>query len=103
MYIIYIYVFFKGTATTSIYTYGHTLSRHDALPSLFGQGHRASADCQAFYLGGPGEAGGAVNAHYGRDPVVKIYTTITDRYAPLHKTVIAGTAGEAIHEIGRAS
>src|SRR3546814_7474435 len=51
------------------------------------------------YLGGPGEAGGAVNAHYGRDPVVKIYTTITDRYAPLHQTVIAGTAGEAIHAL----
>src|SRR3546814_15671789 len=25
-------VFFKGTATTVIYTYGHTLSLHDALP-----------------------------------------------------------------------
>src|SRR3546814_4579311 len=36
---------------------------------------------------------------YGRDPVVKIYTTITDRYAPLHQTVIAGTAGEAIHAL----
>src|SRR3546814_20587072 len=24
--------FFKATATTEIYTYGHTLSRHDALP-----------------------------------------------------------------------
>jgi len=31
--------------------------------------------------------------------VVKIYTTITDRYAPLHQTVIAGTAGEAIHAL----
>nr|WP_272800877.1 Tn3 family transposase [Sphingobium sp. AntQ-1] len=37
--------------------------------------------------------------HYGRDPIVKIYTTITDRYAPLHQTVIAGTAGEAIHAL----
>src|SRR3546814_5705240 len=67
----------------------------EPIAAWFGQGHRASADGQAFYLGGPGEAGGAVNAHYGRDPVVKIYTTITDRYAPLHQTVIAGTAGEA--------
>src|SRR3546814_8954184 len=32
-------------------------------------------------------------------PVVKIYTTITDCYAPLHQTVIAGTAGEAIHAL----
>src|SRR3546814_1170978 len=47
----------------------------EPIAAWFGQGHRASADGQAFYLGGPGEAGGAVNAHYGRDPVVKIYTT----------------------------
>ena len=71
----------------------------EPIAAWFGQGHRASADGQAFYLGGPGEAGGAVNAHYGRDPMVKIYTTITDRYAPLHQTVIAGTAGEAIHAL----
>lgn len=69
------------------------------LSSWFGEGWRASADGQAFHLGGAGEAGGQVNAHYGRDPVVKIYTTITDRYAPLHQTVIAGTAGEAIHAL----
>jgi len=71
----------------------------EPIAAWFGQGRRASADGQAFYLGGPGEAGGAVNAHYGRDPVIKIYTTITDRYAPLHQTVIAGTAGEAIHAL----
>lgn len=68
----------------------------ESIAAWFGRGHRVSADAQAFYLGGPGDAGGAVNAHYGRDPVVKIYTTITDRYAPLHQTVIAGTAGQAI-------
>lgn len=71
----------------------------EPLSAWFGDGVRASADGQAFYLGGPGEAGGKVNAHYGRDPIVKIYTTITDRYAPLHQTVIAGTAGEAIHAL----
>jgi hypothetical protein len=68
----------------------------EPLAAWFGPGHRASADGQAYCLGGAGEAGGTINAHYGRDPVVKIYTTITDRYAPLHQTVIAGTAGEAI-------
>lgn len=71
----------------------------EPLSAWFGEGWRASADGQAFYLGGPGEAGGAVNAHYGRDPIVKIYITITDRYAPLHQKVIAGTAGEAIHSL----
>ena len=71
----------------------------EPLSAWFGDGFRASADGQAFNLGGPGAAGGLVNAHYGRDPIVKIYTTITDRYAPLHQTVIAGTAGEAIHAL----
>lgn len=71
----------------------------EPMASWFGEGWRASADGQAYYLGGAGEAGGQVNAHYGRDPIVKIYTTITDRYAPLHQTVIAGTAGEAIHAL----
>lgn len=71
----------------------------EPMAAWFGEGWRASADGQAYYLGGAGEAGGLVNAHYGRDPIVKIYTTITDRYAPLHQTVIAGTAGEAIHAL----
>ena len=70
-----------------------------AVGRLVQSGSQRAADGQAFYLGGPGEAGGVVNAHYGRDPVVKIYTTVTDRYAPLHQTVIAGTAGEAIHAL----
>src|SRR3546814_12384140 len=29
---VYIFFFFNETATTEIYTYGHTLSLHDALP-----------------------------------------------------------------------
>ena len=71
----------------------------EPLAEWFGGGVRASGDGQAFNLGGPGEADGQVNAHYGRDPIVKIYTTITDRYAPLHQTVIAGIAGEAVHTL----
>jgi TnpA family transposase len=38
-----------------------------------------------------------VNAHYGRDPIIKLYTHISDRYAPFHVKVITGTSGEAIH------
>lgn len=71
----------------------------EPMSAWFGEGWRASADGQHYHFGGPGEAGGQVNAHYGRDPIVKIYTTITDRYAPLHQTVIAGTAGEAVHAL----
>jgi TnpA family transposase len=69
----------------------------EPVAAWFGPGHRASADGQATSVAP--EAGGTINAHYGRDPLVKIYTTITDRYAPLHQTVIAGTAGEAIHAL----
>ena len=71
----------------------------EPLAAWFGEGWRANADGQAYYLGGPGEAGGSVNAHYGRDPMVKIYTTVTDRYAPLGQTLIAGTASEAVHAL----
>src|SRR3546814_11353275 len=38
----------------------------EPIAAWLGQGHRASADGHAFYLGGPGEAGGAVNAQIGR-------------------------------------
>jgi TnpA family transposase len=34
---------------------------------------------------------------YGRDPIIKLYTHISDRYAPFHVKVITGTSGEAIH------
>lgn len=71
----------------------------EPVAAWFGDGWRASADGQHYHLGGPGTARGAVNAHYGREPIVKIYTTITDRYAPLHQTVVAGTAGEAVHAL----
>src|SRR3546814_20250079 len=40
MYFVYFFFFFNDTATTEIYTYGHTLSLHDALPIL---GERAGA------------------------------------------------------------
>ena len=63
----------------------------------FGTGQVSSSDGQHFYLDGEGETGGKVNAHYGRDPIVKLYTHISDRYAPFHVKVITGTAGEAIH------
>ncbi len=73
-----------------------TLHREPAA-AWFGTGQVSSSDGQHFYLGGEGEIGGAVNAHYGRDPIIKLYTHITDRYAPFHVKVITGTSGEAIH------
>jgi TnpA family transposase len=40
---------------------------------------------------------GAFAGGYGRDPIIKLYTHISDRYAPFHVKVITGTSGEAIH------
>jgi TnpA family transposase len=69
----------------------------ESAAAWFGTGQVSSSDGQHFYLGGEGETGGAVNARYGRDPIIKLYTHISDRYAPFHVKVITGTSGEAIH------
>ena len=70
---------------------------NEPVAASFGAGHVSTSDGQHFYLGGEGEAAGEVNAHYGRDAIVKLYTHISDRYAPFHVKVITGTSGEAIH------
>jgi TnpA family transposase len=70
----------------------------EPLAAWFGSGHRASADGQAYYRRCRRSRRNGQRTLRSR-PVVKIYTTITDRYAPLHQTVIAGTAGEAIHAL----
>jgi TnpA family transposase len=70
---------------------------NEAVAAAFGTGHMSTSDGQHFYLGGEGEAAGEVNAHYGRDAIVKLYTHISDRYAPFHVKVITGTSSEALH------
>src|SRR3546814_11128757 len=41
------FFFFKDTATTEIYTYGHTLSLHDALPISWTSANAASSGASA--------------------------------------------------------
>src|SRR3546814_18510838 len=41
------YFFFNDTATTEIYTYGHTLSLHDALPICLAVRQASEAPCRA--------------------------------------------------------
>jgi hypothetical protein len=48
----------------------------------FGSGQVSSSDGQHFYLGGEGETGGNVNARYGRDPIIKLYTLGSLRAVP---------------------
>ena len=40
-------------------------------------------------------AAGAINAKYGTDPGQKIYTHVSDQYAPFHSQLISATAAEA--------
>jgi TnpA family transposase len=44
-----------------------------------------------------GRKGGQGQQHYGNDPIIKLYTHITGRYAPFHVKIIAATASEAAH------
>jgi TnpA family transposase len=68
------------------------------LAAAFGDGTASSSDGQLFPTAGRGEAAGTINARAGREPVVSVYTHISDRYAPFHAEAIAA-AGEAAHVI----
>jgi TnpA family transposase len=63
----------------------------------FGYGGTSSSDGQFFKAGGHGEARADYNAKYGSEPGVKVYTHVSDRYAPFHTKVIAANASEAAH------
>src|SRR3546814_17978542 len=54
----FIFVFFTDTATTDIYTYGHTLALHDALPIDFGGRRRRFGGHFARSAGGERQGGG---------------------------------------------
>ena len=68
------------------------------LAAHFGGADVSSSDGQHFPTGGPGEAVGAVNTHYGRDATTLLYTHVTARHAPFH-TVAIPPSGEAAHVI----
>lgn len=70
--------------------------RH-ALSALWGRGTTSSSDGQYFRAGGRAGAGGDINAKYGIDPGVVLYTHVSDHYSPFHTKVISATASEAPH------
>ena len=72
------------------------LQQKTPLTEVFGGGTMSSSDGQNFYLGRPGEAVSSVNTRYGRDPAIKLYTHLSDRYAPLHVKVIAATGRQQV-------
>ena len=70
---------------------------HHRLPFArhWGDGTASSSDGQ-FFRAGRDRAGAAeVNAKYGGEPGVKIYTHLSDHFASFHSRVISATAGEA--------
>ena len=61
----------------------------------WGDGTTSSSDAQQFSVGGRSASIGQVNAHYGTEPGVKLYTHLSDQYGPYHSTTISATASEA--------
>ncbi|WP_010219956.1 Tn3 family transposase [Sphingomonas sp. PAMC 26621] len=67
------------------------------LAARFGDGTASSSDGQNFPLDRRAQATGAINPHKSSEPAVSFYTHVSDRYAPLHSTVISAGASEAAH------
>ena len=63
----------------------------------FGNGTASSSDGQFFQAAGFGRDAGNLNIHYGHKPGFKVYTHLSDRYAPFYTKLIAATASEALH------
>jgi TnpA family transposase len=71
--------------------------QREPFAATFGSGVASSSDGQFFQAAGPGRDTGRLNAHYGQRPGFKVYTHLSDRYAPFHSKLIAATASEALH------
>jgi TnpA family transposase len=65
------------------------------MSAIWGDGTDSSSDGQYFRAGGRAGPGGDVNAKYGIDPGIVLYTTQSGQYGPMHTRVISATAGEA--------
>ena len=65
------------------------------MAAIWDDGTTSSSDGQYFRAGGRAGSGGAVNAKYGIDPGVVLYTHVSGRYGPFHTRVITATVSEA--------
>ncbi|MGI4795848.1 MAG: Tn3 family transposase, partial [Janthinobacterium lividum] len=65
------------------------------MSAIWGDGTDSSSDGQYFRAGGRAGPGGDVNAKYGIDPGIVLYTTQSGQYGPMHTRVISATASEA--------
>jgi TnpA family transposase len=71
------------------------LHHRHPMASIWDDGTTSSSDGQYFRAGGRAGPGGTVNAKYGIDPGVVLYTHVSGRYGPFHTRVIAATMSEA--------
>jgi hypothetical protein len=71
--------------------------QREPFAAMFGSGVASSSDGQFFQAGGLGHDASRFNAHYGQKSGFKVYTHISDRYAPFYTKLIAATASEALH------
>src|SRR3546814_13856001 len=73
------------------------MSAHHELPFArhWGAGTRSSSDGQFFRSGRRRSGAADVNAKYGGEPGVKIYSHLSDHFASLGSRIMSATAGEA--------
>ena len=82
-------------------TYKAALARiinaHHALPiaALWGDGTTSSSDGQFFRSAKRGDAAGEINARYGHDPGLSLYTHLSDQHGPYSVKVMSATHHEA--------
>jgi TnpA family transposase len=74
-----------------------TINAHHRHPmaTLWGDGTASSSDGQYFRSGGRAGPSGDVNAKYGIDPGVSLYTHVSDQYGPFHTRALTATTREA--------
>ena len=60
-------------------------------------GAALSSDGQRFRAGGHGEAAARVNLKQGTDPSARVYTHLSDRYAPFHSRAVKANVRDATH------
>src|SRR5262249_34567251 len=65
------------------------------MATLWGDGTASSSDGQYFRSGGRAGPSGDVNAKYGIDPGVALYTHVSDQYGPFHTRALTATTSEA--------
>ena len=82
-------------------TYKAALARiinaHHTLPiaAIWGDGTTSSSDGQFFRSAKRGDAAGEINARYGHDPGVSLYTHLSDQHGPYSVKVMSATHHEA--------